>query len=383
MNCNKGRCGLLLLGLLLAALRPVGAQEQGLEPILPRVNVQADSARLDQVIDGKWVAVGTKKPHAIQRDFSRPYRGEPSYRFTLQADDNTLSGYAPGETKGRAELSYCYAVSADFAGLPDSDYDAAQRMKTVYHHGKGITPQGASREYRFAFYAPGDLSPDICAIFAQWHGMPDRTLVQTPEGEIRRLKPEEFLELESRMVFKKEKGYDKLEGLDGKGRPRVAREPNGWKVEQGGYPPLAFGFQKGLFYIKANSDRRWMTDKDDRCSANPLTAKPLKPVTSEYKASTIAFAMPFADFPKDCWVEFRVKIDWTLYGGESEEILRPGRLDVVMTVDGGERHIVDDAEVLIGRNDDAGYYFKYGIYRVGNSTEPVSYNLAGYEETER
>ena len=31
-------------------------------------------------------------------------------------------------------------------------------------------------------------------------------------------------------------------------------------------------------------------------------------------------------------------------------------------------------------NDDDGYYFKFGIYRVGNSTVPVCYNLAGYKE---
>ena len=48
-----------------------------------------------------------------------------------------------------------------------------------------------------------------------------------------------------------------------------------------------------------------------------------------------------------------------------------------------ERHIVDNEEILIGRNDEEGYYFKFGIYRVGNSTVPVCYNLAGYEEHER
>lgn len=371
-----------MLSLVFTLSAGVSAAQEGLEPILPRVNVQADSARLDQVIDGEWVAVGTRKPHAIQHDHTRLYGGKPSYRFELKADDNTLAGYAPGETKGRAELSYCYATAADFAGLSEADYEAAHRMKTVYHHGKGITPQAGVREYRFAVYIPDDLSPDVCTIFAQWHGMPDRTLTQSPEGEVRRMTTAEFLELESRMVFKKEKGYDRLEGVDKKGNPRVAKEPNGWKVEQGGYPPLAFGFQRGQFYIKVNSDRRWMTDKDDRCSANPLTAKILKPVMSEYKASTIAYAMPFGEFPKNRWVEFRVKIDWTEYGGESETIVRPGRLDVAMTVDGKTRRIVDDAEVLIGRNDDAGYYFKFGIYRVGNSTVPVCYNLAGYEEIE-
>ena len=46
---------------------------QSLVPIIERVNVQGDSARVDQIIDGCWVAVGTKKPHAIQRDFTRMF----------------------------------------------------------------------------------------------------------------------------------------------------------------------------------------------------------------------------------------------------------------------------------------------------------------------
>ncbi|MEZ3442340.1 MAG: polysaccharide lyase, partial [Alistipes sp.] len=263
MNFNALRATAFGLSLtLLPAAGGLFAQE--LVPILPRVNVQADSARLEQVVDGEWVAVGTRKAHAIQHDYTRPYDGKPSYRFELKADDNTLAGYAPGETKGRAELSFCYATAADWAGRTAEDYDAAHRMKTVYHQGKGIAPQGSSREYRFAVYIPDDLSPDVCTIFAQWHGMPDRTLTQSPEGMIRRLTAEEFLELESRMVFKKDTGYDKLGGVDKKGRPLVAREPNGWKVEQGGYPPLAFGFQQGLFYIKANSDRRWLPAKGAR-----------------------------------------------------------------------------------------------------------------------
>lgn len=43
---------------------------QTLMPLTERVNVQADSARINQIIDGCWVAVGTNKPHAIQRDFT-------------------------------------------------------------------------------------------------------------------------------------------------------------------------------------------------------------------------------------------------------------------------------------------------------------------------
>lgn len=368
------------------------AQTKGAETLVPlteRVNVQADSARIDQIIDGRWVAVGAKKKHAIQRDFTCLFNGKPSYRFELRREDNTLEGYGKGETKGRAELSYCYATSADFNGLPADAYRKAQITKTVYHHGKGICPQGASRDYEFSVYIPSDLDSNVSTIFAQWHGMPDRTLVQTPEGEVKKLTVDEFIELDKTTIFKKNTGYEKVAKLnklgnpvkDKKGNPVYkAVKKNGWLVEQGGYPPLAFGFSGGWFYIKANSDRRWLTDKDDRCNANPEKTPIMKPVTSEYKASTIAYKMPFADFPKDCWVTFRIHIDWTTYGKEAETIVKPGKLDVQMEYADKKKtvkeHIVNNEEILIGRNDDDGYYFKFGIYRVGNSTVPVCYRLA-------
>ena len=368
------------------------AQTKGAETLVPlteRVNVQADSARIDQIIDGRWVAVGAKKKHAIQRDFTCLFNGKPSYRFELRREDNTLEGYGKGETKGRAELSYCYATSADFNGLPADAYRKAQITKTVYHHGKGICPQGASRDYEFSVYIPSDLDRNVSTIFAQWHGMPDRTLVQTPEGEVKKLTVDEFIELDKTTIFKKNTGYEKVVKLDKQGNPvkdkkgnpvYKAGKKNGWLGEQGGYPPLAFGFSGGWFYIKANSDRRWLTDKDDRCNANPEKTPIMKPVTSEYKASTIAYKMPFADFPKDCWVTFRIHIDWTTYGKEAETIVKPGKLDVQMEYADKKKtvkeHIVNNEEILIGRNDDDGYYFKFGIYRVGNSTVPVCYRLA-------
>lgn len=379
--------------LLVVSTAMLTAQNAKLIPLTERVNVQADSARINQVIDGCWVAVGTDKPHSIQRDYTIPFNGKPSYRFELKTEDNTLEGYAKGETKGRAEFSYCYATSADFKGQPASVYENAQKTKTVYHHGKGICPQGASRDYEFSVYIPSALNRDVSTIFAQWHGMPDRTLVSTPDGEVKKLTTEEFLELYDRMIFKKNVAHDKVPVLDKQGNPKKdkdgnvvykAGKANGWLVEQGGYPPLAFGFSGGYFYIKANSDRKWLTDKTDRCNASAEKSQIMKPVTSKYKASTIAYKMPFAEFPKDCWITFRIHIDWTVYGKEAETIVKPGMLDVQMsyTEKGKQvnRPIVDNEEILIGRNDEDGYYFKFGIYRVGNSTIPVCYNLAGYSE---
>lgn len=366
---------------------------QTLVPLTERVNVQADSARANQIIDGCWVAVGTNKPHAIQRDYTHLFDGKPSYRFELKTEDNTLEGYAKGETKGRAEFSYCYATSDDFKGLPADVYQKAQITKTVYHHGKGACPQGSSRDYEFSVYIPSSLDSNVSTIFAQWHGMPDRTLVQTPQGEVKKLTIDEFVELEKTTFFKKNAGHEKVAKLDKQGNPvkdkngnpvYKAGKPNGWLVEQGGYPPLAFGFSGGMFYIKANSDRKWLTDKDDRCNANSGKTPVMKPVTSEYKASTIAYKLPFADFPKDCWITFRVHIDWTVYGKDTETIVKPGMLDVQMDYQEKgmkvSKHIVDNEKILIGRNDEDGYYFKFGIYRVGDSTVPVCYNLAGYSE---
>lgn len=362
-------------------------------PLPHRVNVQGDSARLEQIIDGQWVAVGTNKPHAIVLDPAVPFQGKPSYRFELRREDNTLEGYAAGETKGRAEFSYCYATHADFVNQPDVDYATAQKKKTVYHYGKGICPQGTQRRYVFSAYIPSDLSPEVSTIFAQWHGMPDRTLVSDPQGNVRKLSDKEFLDLYERVIFKKNVAHDKVMVTDKAGNPKKdkngnilykAGKRNGWLIEQGGYPPLAFGFSNGYFYIKANSDRKWLTDKEDRCNANVERTQVMKPVTSEYKASTIAYKMPFAEFPKDCWITFEIDVTWTAYGKEAQTIEKPGKLDVVMNYQNGKKaikkHIVDNQQILIGRNDDDGYYFKFGIYRVGNSTEPVRYNLAGYKE---
>jgi len=369
--------------LALAAASTAAAQGDGLEPLAERVNVQADSARMEQIIDGEWVAVGVKRPYAVCRDRNLPFDGRPSYRFELREDDNTLSGYAKGETKGRAELSYCYAVSSDFDGAPEGFYEAAQKMKTVYHSGKGISPQGSSRRYTFSFRVPSSFDGEHAStIFAQWHGMPDRRLARTPDGEIRMLTTEEFLALWDTTVFKKDTGYEKVAATDRRGR-RVFRagEPNGWKIEQGGFPPLAFGFSGGYFYIKANSDRKWLTDKSDRCNARVDRAEVMRPVRSEYKASTIACRIPWSEFPKDCWITFTVDVRWSRYGGRSETV-EDGCLDVRMTCDGRTRTLVDHESLPIGRNDEDGYYFKFGIYRVADSKVPVCYNLAAYSESD-
>lgn len=108
------------------------------------------------------------------------------------------------------------------------------------------------------------------------------------------------------------------------------------------------------------------------------------PVRSEYKTSTIAYKNAFDAFPKDTWVTFIVAIDWSIYGEANNKMEQPGKLDVVMQYQNGSKslseHIVNNQSIAIGRNDESGYYFKFGIYRTGSSTVRVVYNLAGYSQ---
>lgn len=365
-----------------AVLFAAGVHAGNLLPVTARVDIQSEIAPPDAVIDNECVAVGIPKPYAIRKDYGLLYDGKPSFRFQLGRDDNTLKGYRPGTTKGRAELAFCYATAADFKGRPASFYQGCRAVKNVYFYGKGFCPQGATVAYTFSAFIPSSLSEDASVIFAQWHGMPDRRLTRDPQGRVRKLTTEEFLRVDSATIFKLDKGYDKIPARNGFKRGKS----NGWMVETGGYPPLAFGFSNGWFYIKADSDRKWMTDLTDRCNANPARVGVMQAVTSAYKSSVIAYKQPFGEFPKDRWVTFHVTVTWTLYGREKETIVKPGMLDVSMSCKNGEgqtvrRHLVNRRTLPIGRNDDMGYYFKYGIYRVADSTVPVSYNLAGYSST--
>ena len=87
---------------------------QTLMPLTERVNVQADSARINQIIDGCWVAVGTNKPHAIQRDFTNLFDGKPSYRFELKTEDNSLDGYAKGDVPSFHIAMQLPTISGDY-----------------------------------------------------------------------------------------------------------------------------------------------------------------------------------------------------------------------------------------------------------------------------
>ena len=56
--------------------------------------------------------------------------------------------------------------------------------------------------------------------------MPDRTLVQTPQGEVKKLTIDEFVELEKTTIFKRNEGHEKVAKLDKQGNPVKDKQGN-------------------------------------------------------------------------------------------------------------------------------------------------------------
>lgn len=341
-------------------------------PIKERVDIQTQTADSWQVIDNRWVAVGLAKEYMIQQDTTWLPYGEKVYRFELRKGDNMLGGFYPGEKVARAELSYCYASSQDYKDSV-SFQDACHR-KMVHYAGKGICNQGERRTYIFRIFIPKEMNPDADVIFAQWHGMPTRTLLADTHGRYYRPGDAGYDDAEKRIVFRKGIGYER-------------GKPNGWTTDHGGCPVMAFGFAKGYFYIKTNSDRKWLTDTKEYCDVDVATGTVMQPVHTCFKSSTLACKMPWNEFPKDVWVTFKIDVDWALYGKEQNTLKRPGQLSVVMEWEENARKIVHDLvkECLIevGRNDEDGYYFKCGVYRQSGNDTPVSYYISGYQENKK
>ena len=360
------------------------------ESLTPTTTARMDQWQMlldrDQVVEAQWAAIGSPRQDALMLDHSKPYEGKPSFRFYLSSDDNAETGFEAGVTKGRIELSRLYVTPGDLTHLSPEEYEVKKTINTLYQNGEGITDQASQMFYKFAIFVPEDIKPDAHAIFAQWHGLVQRTLVQNPQGEEQLLSEQGFYDLLKTTTFNKNVGYAKTAVFDDQGGITfTADKPNGWEVEQGGYPPLSFSITDGYFNVKVRSDKKRMSDKAERIYLDPNKLATLEVQRTEHKAGTIAYKEKLEQFPKNQWVTFEVSVLWSQYDQSGDILVRPGKLHIDrITFDTNNQKkvetLVDNATVEIGRNDVSGYYFKHGIYRVDGSETPVLWNLAGFRQ---
>lgn len=350
--------------ILFFCLIAVSVFDVSTQNITHRVNVRKHLAQESQIVDGQWVPVGINRPYAISRD-TLMCDGKIAYRFELREGDNLIDGLKEGEKVSRAELTYCYATPSDYKS--DARLKQMKIWQTVHYDGKGIISQGSETGHSFKLYIPDDMSNSADVIFAQWHSMPTRTALEDPSGNYHNLESKVTIEKTRNMKFVKGVGYEN--GV-----------PNGWKCDHGGAPVLAVGFSGGYLYIKANSDRKWVTDLSEECNAS----LDKKYVFTKYKTSMIVSAFPVDMLPKNRWITLDFNIKWSSYDRISEKAEK-GRLFAEISWESEKGNIIkhvlsDNKQVYIGRNDQHGYYFKFGAYRINNSRVPVLYYLADYSQ---
>ena len=261
----------------------------------------------------------------------------------------------------RIELTTCYGSNLE--GLSDEKIAELSALANLYakndqgHYGDTIT-------YEWNARFPEPLEDDARGSFAQWHGRPDRTLVDTPEGELKTLTPSEFFELLKTTKFINNKGNIGVDIETG--------EPNGWKVDgSSGGPIAAFKFMDGRLCLLVRNDPYARSDNTVRIKPKPVVRREQQ---NGNKSGACVFEMPISEVPINQWLNFKVEIKYSSYSLDSNKALTPGFVKV--WIDGEQ---VADWQGDIGKNDEKGPYFKYGIYKPGDDGFKV--DCAGFTQT--
>ena len=259
----------------------------GLVEIRTRKNIQWEVVSPSEVIDETMVPVGSSKPgYHIWRDKTNLYHGKPSYRFYAQDDKQT-----------RVEMTALYVTEKDIAGMDDRVAKAHVAAKSLYHFGQGMIRAGEVWTYAYGLYLPSTLTAGSQGILSQWHGIADRTTVVLPEGTLKAYSLETFnSEILGAMYFVGPIGHD-----------RQTNQPNGYKVDQGGYPPISLKVGDGLLYLLVRTDYARVTDKEDRINLRPPQTGP-KASPGGTKEVSVVFSRRLDELPKNAWIDMKWEI---------------------------------------------------------------------------
>ena len=316
-----------------------------------RYNIQLDVVEETELLAGKMLPVGTKKPgYHIWVDRENLYNNQASYHFYMK-DGNAE----------RVEMSTIYTTKEDIKHLNRRELKEHTAAKSIYHFGTGMVPRGETWIYEYGLWLPSSMDDSTQGIISQWHGIPDRTSILTPKGKVITYSLRDFNQkVLSKMKFKENTGIDLKSG-----------KPNGYYVDQGGYPPLSLKIGGGYLHLYARADVNKVTDKSDRVNLKPHEIGVVKYSPGRSKMITIPFHKKLDQLPKDKWIDVKWKIRWSEWDG-------PRTLK-----DGSIKLYLDGEEVLdwigpIGNNDEHGTYFKYGIYKAGQTG--IEVKLGGYKQ---
>ncbi|WP_242203522.1 heparin lyase I family protein [Aestuariivivens insulae] len=305
---------------------------------------QGDIIPTDKIIDCHMIPIGS--PNApgfeIWRDPQMLYNGKPSYRFKMI-----------DQSKTRVELQTLFVTQQDLdeAGLTNQDIEDHVATKSLYHFGKGEAKKGETWRYEYGLYLPEGLK-DMTGIITQWHGMPDRTTVVTPEKDTIYVPHKEFVDdYLSVMYFNGAIGYNKSDDT-----------VNGYILDAGGNPPMALRVKNGYLYLICRLDRARVTnDRDERIHIYPPNNFP-ESATSQEGNKTVygIWSQPLSELPIEQWIDMKIDVKWSKFAEDGSGVLDEGFVKLYMNDE-----LKANWTGYIGNNDEHGTYFKYGLYVPG------------------
>lgn len=330
-------------------LKPRGEVRQ----ITVRTSAQMDIAGEDDIIDNAWIAIGSghRRGAELVVDTETPYRGKPVFRFSARDD-----------AVNRIELSEVYGSVENLASLTKKERDAAIAIKDGYINSE-VGRFGDTVTYEWSTRFPEAMTDETKGIFAQWHGRPDRTLIQDEKGT-RVLSAPEFLRLQESIEFRE----------DGWGYNRETGERTSLRVDcAAGGPIGAFKVGMGHIYLLARSEAARRSDSSVKLRPKP-THDIGHSISQGSKEAALVWKLPLSRVPIDEWMDCKVRIHYSEYAADADRVTGPGRVTVWMN---GKQ--VADWKGNIGKNDILGPYFKFGIYKPGPDGFKVDHS--GYKRT--
>lgn len=153
------------------------------------------------------------------------------------------------------------------------------------------------------------------------------------------------------------------------GKDIKTKTPNGWLVDgSAGGPIAAFHFRRDYMYLIVRSEANRQSDPSFKVKPKP--GKHLnKTIGRDGKTGAIAFEMPAKKVPINEWIQFKARIKYSKYSTIEDKVLETGGLELWMN---GKK--VADWKGDIGKNDELGPYFKFGIYKPGKDGFKVDCN---------
>ena len=295
-----------------------------------------------------------------------------------------LDNQRPG-VKQRLELMNCFVTNdtlrsagVDPAGSLAQDL---RELRMLYEHCRGaptvaVTGGWSSTvemQVSYELLIPKDgLPSDSQSIIGQFHGREDPRVFLAPNGSngtgVNRQRTfakgsviHFSTDTAARLCKNSSRHYGNCFGgqLLGPGG-----HPSGWLYQNGGFPPLVFGYDpvSKWFYVEGRSDDREfkMTHTKADCHFHWPVDYPSKRHCADAPHETVEglWRQPRDQFAFDQWLRFEWLVRWSSYSNDGTGSHRNG--SVSLTIAGNQ---VVDWRGPIGRNDGGRLpYFKIGVY---------------------